>query len=129
MIGLGAIFTATIMVLFSESLLATSGNIFIESIVHTSNVKFMATMWFVVGVLFIVGAPHVGEDNTWRLLQVALLGISFSAVVRIIEMARFDDWSGYALTAAAIELVVPPATIWLRHNVASLRRSDVEART
>lgn len=124
-IGVGAMFTALVMVVYSRSLQATTNDVLVESIVHTSNVKFMATMWFVTGVLFVAGAPHIHEDNTWRLLRIASIGISFAAVVRIIEMARFDDWSGYALTAAAIELVVPPTTIWLRHS--ALEHSDLSS--
>ena len=125
-IGLGAMFTALVMVLYSQSLEATTDDVLVDSIVHISNVKFMATMWFVTGVLFVVGAPNIYEDNTWRLLRIGCIGISFAAVVRIIEMARFDDWSGYALTAAAIELVVPPSTIWLRHRALSSGSENVE---
>ena len=63
-IGLGAMFTALVMVLYSQSLEATTDGVLVDSIVHTSNVKFMATMWFVTGVLFVVGAPNIHEHNT-----------------------------------------------------------------
>ena len=116
LIGLGAMVTGAVMVLFSRGVEATTDHLLVDSIVHTSNVKFMAAMWFVIGLVFVAGAPHIDETNTWRLLQIAFIGISSSALVRIIEMVRLDDFAGYGLAAAAVELIVPPITIWLRRS-------------
>jgi len=116
-IGAGAMATGAVMVLFSKSVSATNSSLVTDSIVHISNVKFMAAMWLVVGALFVVGAPYVHEPNTWRLLRIACIGISLAAVVRIVEMARFNDWSTYAICAAAVELTVPPMFMWLRRQM------------
>ena len=119
LIAAGAMFTGLVMLFFSGEVTATVDTVATDSIVHLSNVKFMATMWCATGVLFAIGASDLHVEATWRLLRVACLAISIGAVVRIVEMARLDEWSGYALIAAITELIVPPAVILLRRRGAS----------
>lgn len=112
----GAFVTGAIMVAFSSGVIATSDNWLTDSVVHTSNLKFMAAMWCVIGVMFAVGAQHLHDVGTWRLLRLACLGISVAAIVRIVEMVRLDQFSPYGAVAAVIELVIPMCTIYLRRR-------------
>jgi len=116
MIGLGAILSGAVMVWFGRDVRAASESVVADAIVHGSNLTFMAAMWCVVGVLFVVGAAHLHEAGTWRLIQLACIGISVSAVVRLVQMVRLDERSNYGLAAATVELVVPGTLMYLRQR-------------
>lgn len=115
-IAAGACVTGVVMVLFLQDVQATSDHFLVDSVVHVSNVKFMAAMWVVVGLIFAAGASHLDNDAAWSLLRIACVGISAAAVVRIVEMVRLDDFSPYGSAAAAVELVVPGWLIYLRRQ-------------
>ena len=115
LIGVGALLTGTIMVVYAEPGLAASNTGATSAVVHLSNVKFMAILWAVVGLVFLLSAAHLHQEPTWRIVRLFCFGITFAAMVRIFEMLRLETFSLSASIAASIELFVPPLLIALRH--------------